>query len=155
RLTEPMFARLIRNAWRVAGPTSLRPRHVARGTSVARTARESHVNMRRVVAALKGPRYTLGTLIAFVLATTASPAVHLHAQTHAPTASTLKTSSTITSIGVEWDILGDANHDATAAVDYRVAGSTTWRAAMPLMRVDYNSRNMLAGSVLFLAANTT
>ena len=27
--------------------------------------------------------------------------------------------STITSIGIEWDIVGDADHDATAGVEYR------------------------------------
>jgi hypothetical protein len=38
------------------------------------------------------------------------------------------------------------------AVQYRIAGTTTWRSAMPLVRVDYNGFNMLAGSILFLGA---
>ncbi len=63
--------------------------------------------------------------------------------------------STIYSIGIEWDILGDADHDATAAVEFRASATTTWRPALPLVRVDVNGANRLAGSVLFLNPNTT
>jgi hypothetical protein len=63
--------------------------------------------------------------------------------------------ATIYSIGIEWDIAGDPDHDATAQVEYRVQSSNTWSRAMPLVRVDYNGRNMLAGSILFLSPNTT
>ena len=63
--------------------------------------------------------------------------------------------STITSIGIEWDIVGDADHDATAGVEYRVAGATAWRSALPLVRVDYNGFNLLAGSILFLDPGTS
>jgi hypothetical protein len=63
--------------------------------------------------------------------------------------------STIYSIGIEWDIAGDTNHSAGATVAYRVAGTQSWAAAMPLVRVDYNGANMLAGSLLFLAPGTT
>ena len=63
--------------------------------------------------------------------------------------------STIYSIGIEWDILGDADHDAAAAVEFRASATTTWRPALPLVRVDVNGANMLAGSVLFLSPNTT
>jgi hypothetical protein len=66
----------------------------------------------------------------------------------------IRTYSTISSIGVEWDIAGDADHDATASVEFRVAGTTAWRSALPLMRVDYNGANRLAGSVLFLTPNS-
>lgn len=62
----------------------------------------------------------------------------------------LRTYSTIYSIGIEWDILNDTNHDAAASVDYRVAGTSTWSAALPLVRVDDGVVNRLAGSVMFL-----
>jgi len=61
--------------------------------------------------------------------------------------------STISSIGVEWDLAGDADHDATATVEFRAVGVAQWRPALPLVRVDYNGANMLAGSVLFLDPN--
>jgi len=63
--------------------------------------------------------------------------------------------STIYSIGIEWTITGDANHNASVAVQYRIQGATVWNAALPLLRVDYNGFNGLAGSVLFLTPDTT
>ena len=78
----------------------------------------------------------------------------LTAQSNGAEAGAIRTYSTISSIGIEWDIAGDADHDATAAVEFRVAGTTAWRPALPLVRVDYNGSNRLAGSVLFLSANT-
>ena len=42
----------------------------------------------------------------------------------------------------------------TASVEFRVGGTTAWRPALPLVRVDYNGSNMLAGSILFLNPNT-
>src|SRR5687767_1228317 len=67
---------------------------------------------------------------------------------------TLLTYSTIHSIGLEWDVTGDADHDAIVTLEYRVAGASAWAPALPLVRVDYNGRNMLAGSLLFLAPDT-
>lgn len=66
-----------------------------------------------------------------------------------------RVSSTIYSIGVEWDITGDANHNAETQVAYRIQGSLAWTAALPLVRVDSNGANMLAGSVMFLVPGTT
>jgi regulation of enolase protein 1 (concanavalin A-like superfamily) len=66
----------------------------------------------------------------------------------------LTTYSTIYSIGVEWDIANDANHDARVDVEYKPATSSAWQAASPLLRIDYNGRNMLAGSVMFLSPDT-
>lgn len=63
-------------------------------------------------------------------------------------------SSTIYSIGVEWDIAGDSNHSAEATVAYRIQGTQTWMTALPLVRMDYNGANMLAGSILFLTPGT-
>jgi hypothetical protein len=77
------------------------------------------------------------------------------AQTNATTPGAVRSYSTITSIGVEWTIAGDADHDAAAEVEFRAAGTQAWRAAMPLVRVDYNGANMLAGSVLFVSPNTS
>jgi hypothetical protein len=82
------------------------------------------------------------------------PAV-LSAQTNGATPGAIRAYSTITSIGIEWDLAGDTDHDATTAVEFRVAGASSWRSALPLVRVDYNGSNMLAGSVLFLNAATT
>ena len=67
----------------------------------------------------------------------------------------LRTYSTIYSLGVEWDLTNDTDHDATAAVEYRISGTTAWRRALPLVRIDFNGSNMLAGSVLFLAPDTS
>lgn len=55
------------------------------------------------------------------------------------------------SIGIEWDIGGDTNHDATCTVEYRIAGSgSAWQQSMGLIRVDYSGENKLAGSIMFL-----
>ena len=89
------------------------------------------------------------------LALVARPVSVLQAQTSGSTPGAVRSYSTITSIGVEWDIVGDANHNASATVEYRVSGTGAWRTALPLVRVDYNGANMLAGSVPFLAAGTS
>ena len=44
--------------------------------------------------------------------------------------------STLHSIGIEWAISGDVNHNATVNVHYRVEGTRPWKAALPLVRVD-------------------
>ena len=62
----------------------------------------------------------------------------------------LRSHTTLHSIGVEWDVSGDDDHDAGCTVRYRVAGSSAWSEALPLVRVDYAGSNMLAGSVMFL-----
>ena len=72
--------------------------------------------------------------------------------------------STIRSIGIEWDISGDTNHNAACAVQYRKQGDATWKDFVPLFRVDFRGwygadsadrrYNMLAGSVMFLDSAT-
>lgn len=67
---------------------------------------------------------------------------------------------TLYSIGIEWDITGDDDHDASCDVHYRKQGSGMWREALPLYLVDYlppapqhgidKRFNGFAGSVLFL-----
>lgn len=66
----------------------------------------------------------------------------------------LQTYSTIKSIGVEWDITGDVNHNAQCLVQYRINGSSTWLDAQPLFRVDFEGYDMLAGSIMFLEEAT-
>ena len=75
-----------------------------------------------------------------------------------------RTYVTMHCIGVEWDVRGDSNHDATCSVQYRKAGAAAWRAALPLFRVDYawyygkrppgEAKNMFAGSIMFLKPGT-
>src|SRR5512140_2458203 len=65
--------------------------------------------------------------------------------------------STIKSIGVEWDITGDTNHNATCSVQYRKQGAAAWNNFLQLFRIDFRGwygadsadrrYNMLAGSV--------
>ena len=47
------------------------------------------------------------------------------------------------SIGIEWDVAGDDNHNAEGTVLYRPAGNSVWKRALPLIRVDYQGKNML------------
>ncbi|MBW2458817.1 MAG: right-handed parallel beta-helix repeat-containing protein [Deltaproteobacteria bacterium] len=68
----------------------------------------------------------------------------------ATTPGQVTTEVTLHSIGIEWPVTGDDDHDATCAVDYRVQGAPDWSQALPLLRVDYEGANTLAGSILFL-----
>ena len=73
--------------------------------------------------------------------------------------------STLHSIGIEWDIQGDSNHNAVCKVEYRKVGRGEWSKAMNLLRIDYHGYydkskadrryNMLAGSIFFLKSGTT
>ena len=58
------------------------------------------------------------------------------------------------SIGLEWPLTGDDNHDATCQVRYRVLGEGHWKSFLPLFRVDNGTANTLAGSILFLRPQT-
>lgn len=74
----------------------------------------------------------------------------------------LRSYTTPYAIGIEWDLEGDANHNATCAVQFRRAGDEDWRDALDLFRVDYQGwwkggrnkadrhYNMVAGSLMFL-----
>ena len=48
----------------------------------------------------------------------------------------LRVTATHLSIGVEWDLTGDTDHDATCSVAYRREGDEAWKEAMPLLRMD-------------------
>jgi len=72
----------------------------------------------------------------------------------------LRSYATLHSIGIEWNLQGDANHNAECDVRFRSKGADEWREALPLFRVDYawyyhksqakEPKNMLAGSIMFL-----
>jgi parallel beta-helix repeat protein len=94
----------------------------------------------------------LGWMFAFVWIGLSARA---SAQNGAVLPGSLRSYSTMSSVGLEWDVSGDDNHDATAALDYRRTGTSTWQQALPLVRIDYNGRNTLAGSALFLAPDTS
>lgn len=71
---------------------------------------------------------------------------------------------TLTALGFEWEIEGDANRNATVAIDYRKAGETQWRQGLPLLRLngeetkyrafDFVAPNMFAGSLFDLEPDT-
>jgi hypothetical protein len=72
---------------------------------------------------------------------------------------------TLINLGFEWFLDGDDNRNASVAVAYRKAGETTWRDALPLLRlggeriyaesrVDVVVPTMFAGSVLDLSPDT-
>ena len=42
---------------------------------------------------------------------------------------------TVRSIGLEWEISGDLNRDASVGVDYREAGTSNWSEGLPLFRL--------------------
>jgi hypothetical protein len=79
------------------------------------------------------------------------------------TPGTLRSYSTIYSIGIEWDISGDDNHNAAARIQYRAENAQSWKEALGLFRVDSRGCvtsecdeffNMLSGSILFLKPGT-
>ncbi len=77
----------------------------------------------------------------------------LHA--HAVTSGSFRSYSTLHSIGMEWDIGDDADHDSVCAVAYKKSTDSGWRPAQPLFRVDYEGSDMMAGSVFFLEPGTS
>jgi hypothetical protein len=72
---------------------------------------------------------------------------------------------TLINLGFEWLIDGDDNRNAAVAVSFRPRGTTAWRDALPLLRVQHEritngqqldviAPNMFAGSVLDLEPDT-
>ena len=72
---------------------------------------------------------------------------------------------TLINLGFEWFIQGDDNRNATVAVAFRKRGDSSWKPALPLLRlrgeriysesrVDVIAPNMFAGSVLDLEPDT-
>jgi hypothetical protein len=73
---------------------------------------------------------------------------------------------TLINLGFEWFVSGDDNHNAVVNVSFRRQGTSEWRAALPLLRLDgerivqgqqmdVTVPNMFAGSVLDLDPDTT
>jgi hypothetical protein len=72
---------------------------------------------------------------------------------------------TLICLGFEWHIDGDDNRNAAVEVRYRKKGTTAWREALPLLRLqneeaggslvpEYVVPNMFAGSILDLEPDT-
>ena len=73
---------------------------------------------------------------------------------------------TLLCLGFEWTIQGDDNRNATVSVKYRKKGDSSWREALPLLRIGeekvWRSREflehwtprMFAGSIFDLDADT-
>lgn len=64
---------------------------------------------------------------------------------------------TLLCAGFEWSVSGDDNGNCTATLDYRRVGTSAWRPAQPLIRVEHglwthgeDPGNLLAGSLFFL-----
>ncbi len=76
-------------------------------------------------------------------------------QCYGVTAGSLSYYATRHSIGIEWNLSNDSNHNAVCQVDYRQAGTSSWKEALPLFRVDFNGADMLAGSIFYLTPGTT
>lgn len=76
--------------------------------------------------------------------------------------------ATLISLGFEWYIEGDDNHNASVEVWYRKKGDRSWKNALPLLRIqeeesiyeffnnsiDYIAPNMFAGSIFDLEPDT-
>ncbi len=77
-------------------------------------------------------------------------------------------SPTLISLGFEWYIEGDDNHNATVETWYREKGEQVWKKALPLLRIqneesiykflnngiDYVAPNLFAGSIFDLKPDT-
>ncbi len=72
---------------------------------------------------------------------------------------------TLINLGFEWFIQGDDNRNAAVEVSYRKKGESTWKKALPLLRLQHEeiyqgdrldlvSPNMFAGSILDLEPDT-
>lgn len=71
---------------------------------------------------------------------------------------------TLISLGFEWQIDGDDNRNASAAVFYRKKGDAVWKTGLPMLRLDherinenalqYITPNMFAGSIFDLEPGT-
>jgi hypothetical protein len=75
---------------------------------------------------------------------------------------------TLISLGFEWYIEGDDNHNAEVKVQYRKKGDHNWKKALPLLRIqneesitkflnnsiDYITPNLFAGSIFDLEPDT-
>lgn len=103
----------------------------------------------------------LGSVLLLLLTATAADAQNL---THA--GRFVVEHPTLLNLGFEWAITGDANRNASVAVQYRPVGESSWRPALPLVRIggesvyrirenlDYTVPDGFAGSILNLQPGT-
>lgn len=109
---------------------------------------------------------TLPCLVVPFLALCLVPsASRAQAPDNAVTPGNARSYSTIHSVGIEWDVAGDANHNAKCSVGYRAQGAGEWKTALPLFRIDWfgwygetkadKAYNMMAGSIMLLEPATT
>ena len=73
---------------------------------------------------------------------------------------------TLICAGFQWKIEGDANRNASVAVDFRKKGESAWKAGLPLLRIGgekiygheqpwvYTTPHMFAGSIFNLSPAT-
>jgi hypothetical protein len=59
------------------------------------------------------------------------------------------------SIGIEWHLTGDGNHNAVCSVKYKNKTDSEWKDALPLYRIDFKEKDMMAGSIMHLEPATT
>ncbi len=101
-----------------------------------------------IISAANGRRFGLTRLkLAFTIV--------LSVLLAAPAFAQLRVDSSIHSIGIEYDTPNDANNNASATVRYRPAGQSDWVTALPLVRIEYQGDDMLAGSILYLEPGTS
>src|SRR5689334_10692816 len=91
-------------------------------------------------------------------------AVALQAANRTTTGEFIAERPTLVSLGFEWHIDGDDNHNAAVSVFYRKKGDQTWKEGLPLLRLDherinenalqYIVPNMFAGSIFDLEPGT-
>lgn len=55
------------------------------------------------------------------------------------TALEIKAVPTLTCIGVQWDVKGDSNANATGTLEFRQAGTADWKPAFPLRRTPFRA----------------
>ena len=102
---------------------------------------------------MRPSRLALGVPVCVVLL--AAVASDARAQTTEPVRpGELRSYSTIHSIGLEWALVNDSDRDAAATVEYRASGASAWSSGLPLVRIDFNGANTLAGSLLMLVPDT-
>ncbi|MEO6298636.1 MAG: hypothetical protein ABIO62_03270 [Paracoccaceae bacterium] len=110
---------------------------------------------------------TLGVLACGLAITSASPAAAAPPQdgNAVRTGELIVEPATLTALGFEWSITGDADRDAAARVQYRAKGAPQWRDALPLLRLGGEEVKqppsfnivvppMFAGSILDLQPHT-
>jgi hypothetical protein len=104
--------------------------------------------------------------LVFVVTVICFSSILLHAQDKVKAESFIVEPPTLINLGFEWKISGDDNRNASVQVAYRISGTTSWKEALPLLRIggerifrktenlDYTTPEMFAGSILDLTLDT-